>query len=852
MQSDSELAAAWAKGDEDAYSGLVDRYGGLIHSVLERRLGASDADDATQAVFLVLCQKARTAATVPSVAAWLLTIAHNVERNVVRERRRRKVRDERIQHMARSANETPDPELAADLEAALGKLGQAERAAILLHHVHGLTQAEIAQRESCPVGTIKARVSRGLERLRGYLSKKRTALSLLALIAALENLRANDLDPALRMQLVRLPSADLAVTNPTKYVQILRWSKGSGTFMLVLNGSLALVAAGSILTWTLSGPDSKTVTGLPEISGQTDTTQSLDSIRQSQEKSPISATKAETFPDPGPVITEDAIFMVARLNDIPRTLKRLKEGPFAAAVPLIQSYQNGMVDSLQTACGTVWRQTGSEKSQNTALRGSLGSLVVATAERDEDRLPLITMIEEEIAKVSQNVIPSDLKTPAVEKHLQNDLLQELRQARSDLLDKKLTYRSDGCQNGRRFTFTHKESEENIQKWFEKWNMSNLPKRDVSDGVIWQLGPMVNRLRITPGCIDLWGAYGTGSPDPAIVCAQTPDFDAELLVTVQKQGKRQTLASVRTRLDENGLSLEAQQSNTGTMNLPRFLEVDLSLMNQIPSSAMAAMLLRLDGKSLQQCQDLFLTPITAGTQMRVFDVGSKGKYALHSSFEYSLFDPQLDSPVISFLKPILGQCNGHLVVWLESQGVLPIINGRMDMPKEVARQMFQNLIAQKMVTSEGDLSVRQNFGIASLQVSWKDGQLLFTTNPQGIAVLANSDKGFVQHADIKAGIAALPASGKNLVILARPKAIIEQLSMLLAFSPDAAKHLQDPMKKYIQHLEKNPGRSWLTLGIGPDGLTTKAEGLIANAVALTAMANLLGGYEKMMEAIKRNS
>ena len=78
--SDTRLAEAWERGDEHGYDALVARYAPVVYARCRRALGTVDADDATQAVFLVLARKRAQAAASPALAAWLLTVTDNVLR----------------------------------------------------------------------------------------------------------------------------------------------------------------------------------------------------------------------------------------------------------------------------------------------------------------------------------------------------------------------------------------------------------------------------------------------------------------------------------------------------------------------------------------------------------------------------------------------------------------------------------------------------------------------------------------------------------------------------------------------------------------------------------------------------
>src|SRR4051812_17204739 len=88
-RSDGELAQAWDAGDERGFEVLVARYAPMVYARCRRALGPADADDATQAVFLVLARRRGQAAASAALAAWLMTVTANVLRNAVRDRLRR-------------------------------------------------------------------------------------------------------------------------------------------------------------------------------------------------------------------------------------------------------------------------------------------------------------------------------------------------------------------------------------------------------------------------------------------------------------------------------------------------------------------------------------------------------------------------------------------------------------------------------------------------------------------------------------------------------------------------------------------------------------------------------------------
>ena len=101
--------------------------------------------------------------------AWLVTIALNAWRNGLRTASRRPVTAPLLEH---DAAVTPVDELdeTERLAALVALLPPDYRAPVVLRHVTGLSYAEIAAALDCPVGTVKAQVSRGLALLRKELS----------------------------------------------------------------------------------------------------------------------------------------------------------------------------------------------------------------------------------------------------------------------------------------------------------------------------------------------------------------------------------------------------------------------------------------------------------------------------------------------------------------------------------------------------------------------------------------------------------------------------------------------------------------------------------------------------------
>lgn len=91
-------------------------------------------------------------------AAWVRQVVTNLA--VSRWRRARAARAWHARQPPPATAAPPD-ETSTALVAALRELPEAQRRAVVLHHLGDLPVAEIARLEHCPVGTVKARLSRG-------------------------------------------------------------------------------------------------------------------------------------------------------------------------------------------------------------------------------------------------------------------------------------------------------------------------------------------------------------------------------------------------------------------------------------------------------------------------------------------------------------------------------------------------------------------------------------------------------------------------------------------------------------------------------------------------------------------
>ncbi|HET7071949.1 MAG TPA: SigE family RNA polymerase sigma factor [Nocardioides sp.] len=135
--------ATWSRTVACAYAVLGD-------------LGA--AEEAAQEAYIRAWPRWSKLATYDDPGAWVRQVA--TRQAISGWRRRRTARN--FLARSRPSDSTPPPdETSVALVDALRRLPEAQRRALVLHHLAGLTVAEIAAAERCPEGTVKARLSRG-------------------------------------------------------------------------------------------------------------------------------------------------------------------------------------------------------------------------------------------------------------------------------------------------------------------------------------------------------------------------------------------------------------------------------------------------------------------------------------------------------------------------------------------------------------------------------------------------------------------------------------------------------------------------------------------------------------------
>lgn len=177
---DMQLIRQIAGKDAEALEQLYDAYERPMYALAYRLLNdAMAAEEAVQELFLRIWNNAeRYDSSHGKLSTWMFALTRNISIDMLRRRNARAasvpVEDEYLNAIVDTASDT---ELAVEqtlqgesVRAALNELGEEQQQVIELIYYKGLTQQEVSDRCSIPLGTVKSRVRLGLKQLHKRLS----------------------------------------------------------------------------------------------------------------------------------------------------------------------------------------------------------------------------------------------------------------------------------------------------------------------------------------------------------------------------------------------------------------------------------------------------------------------------------------------------------------------------------------------------------------------------------------------------------------------------------------------------------------------------------------------------------
>jgi len=261
------------QNSEAAFAAIVARHVDKVHSTaLRHTRNAHAAEEITQAVFVILARKSGRLGGQVILSGWLYETARLTALTHIRGEIRR-TRREQEAHMQTALNENDSevwPHIAPLLDDALAALSAADRHAVVLRYFDGKSLGEVGAALGASEDAAKKRVTRAVEKLRGFFTKRGVTLTATMLTAAIaaNSVQAAPLGLAATVTATAVKGTLVSATLTTLVnttMKTMTWLK----IKFAVGMSVAALLAGGVATVAVSqtgGSDKLTV---PEIAKQT-------------------------------------------------------------------------------------------------------------------------------------------------------------------------------------------------------------------------------------------------------------------------------------------------------------------------------------------------------------------------------------------------------------------------------------------------------------------------------------------------------------------------------------------------------------------------------------------------------
>jgi RNA polymerase sigma factor (sigma-70 family) len=219
------------QNSEEAFAALVARHVNKVYSVALRHThNPHQAEEITQAVFVILARKSRHLGRRVILEGWLYQTARLTAVTFIRSEIRR-ARREQEAHMQTLLNENESDvwtQIAPLLDVAIAGLNEADRHAIVLRFFYGKSMKEVGIALGGSEDAAKMRLNRAVEKLRGFFTKRGMVLPVTALAAAIS---ANTVQ-----------SAPAMLAKTATAVAFAKGATASGSTLTLIKGTLKVMA----------------------------------------------------------------------------------------------------------------------------------------------------------------------------------------------------------------------------------------------------------------------------------------------------------------------------------------------------------------------------------------------------------------------------------------------------------------------------------------------------------------------------------------------------------------------------------------------------------------------------------
>jgi RNA polymerase sigma-70 factor (ECF subfamily) len=178
---DRDLIVRWQAGDESAFEELIRRHESRVYRLLYRMMGSKeDAEDLTQETFLSLHRHGHRFRAEAKFSTFVYRVAANAALNRRRTLGRGRARVDKLKVRQAAGDDLPSSprnpedsalgaELSGHVKEALDTLSPSLRMPVILYDIEGLAYGEIAKVLGIAEGTVKSRIHRARQSLRGHL-----------------------------------------------------------------------------------------------------------------------------------------------------------------------------------------------------------------------------------------------------------------------------------------------------------------------------------------------------------------------------------------------------------------------------------------------------------------------------------------------------------------------------------------------------------------------------------------------------------------------------------------------------------------------------------------------------------
>ena len=264
MVDDMELVREFATRRSDAaFETLVSRHINLVYSVALRQVRDPHlAQEVTQAVFIILARKAGSLGPKTILSGWLYRTTQYAGADALKIQRRRQHREQEacMQSILNEPESAAWTQIAPLLDAAMLRLGEKDRNAIVLRFFENKNLREVGAALGASEDSARVRINRALEKLRKFFTKRGVMLSatVIATAVSANSVQAAPLGLATTISAAAVKSSAIAASTLTLVkgaLKLMAWSKAKTTIVVGVAAILAIGATTAIVEVALPTPD---------------------------------------------------------------------------------------------------------------------------------------------------------------------------------------------------------------------------------------------------------------------------------------------------------------------------------------------------------------------------------------------------------------------------------------------------------------------------------------------------------------------------------------------------------------------------------------------------------------------